>query len=121
PGMLGTLRDFEERWARPIATRPDSELAAELRAVVRPFILRRTKAEVLLDLPPKTEVERPCVLGVRQRRLYDALALALRKAVARDLRRRDGARARLSALTAILRLRQMACDPRLVDPDVPAW
>ncbi len=71
----------------------------------------------MVDLPPITEVERICVLGTKQKRLYDALALAVRQAVKKDIRKRGLARSRLSVLTAILRLRQMACDPRLVDPD----
>ena len=120
PGMLGAASDFDERFERPIAMRPDGPVAEHLRAVVRPFVLRRTKAEVLTDLPPKTEIDRACVLGVRQRRLYDALALTLREAVKRNIEKRGLARSQLSVLTAILRLRQMACDPRLVDPSVPA-
>ena len=120
PGMLGTAADFERRYERPIAMRPDGEVAHELRGVVRPFILRRTKREVLVDLPPKIEVLRACVFGLRQKQLYDALALAVREAVGKNLEKRGDARTHLSVLTAILRLRQMACDPRLVDPEVPA-
>jgi len=116
PGMLGTARDFDERYERPIGLRPDGAVAAELRAAVRPFILRRTKAQVLVDLPPKTEIERACVFGLRQKRAYDALSLAVREAVRTNTDRRKDARTRLAVLTAILRLRQMACDPRLVDP-----
>jgi superfamily II DNA or RNA helicase len=119
-GLLGDASDFDERFERAIAARPDGAVAEHLRAVVRPFVLRRTKAEVLTDLPPKTEVQRGCVFGVRQRRLYDALALTLRQAVKKNIEKRGLARSQLSVLTAILRLRQMACDPRLVDPTVPA-
>lgn len=120
PGLLGPASDFDERFERPIAARPDGAAADHLRAVVRPFILRRTKAEVLSDLPPKTEVDRACVFGVRQRRLYDALALTLRQAVKKNIEKRGFERSQLSVLTAILRLRQMACDPRLLDPAIPA-
>ena len=119
PGVLGTAASFDERYERPIGMRPDGAVAAELRATVRPFILRRTKAEVLVDLPPKTEIDRVCVFGLRQRRAYDALALAVREAVRRAPERREGARTQLAVLTALLRLRQMACDPRLVDPRCP--
>jgi SNF2 family DNA or RNA helicase len=73
---------------------------------------------VLTDLPPKTEVIRECVFGARQRRLYDALSIALHEAVGERERRRKDARTRLSVLTAMLRLRQLVCDPRLVDPSV---
>jgi superfamily II DNA or RNA helicase len=120
PGMLGSRAEFDERFATPIANAPSGVAAADLRALVRPFVLRRTKADVLLDLPPKTEVDRACVLGLRQKRLYDALALTLREAVKKDEGRRGHALSRLSVLTAILRLRQMACDPRLVDATVPS-
>ena len=120
PGMLGTAAEFEERFEKPITNEPRGAVAEQLRALVRPFILRRTKAEVLLDLPPKTEVVRTCVLGLRQKRLYDALAITLRASVKKAVEKRGVAQSRMSVLTAILRLRQMACDPRLVDPSIPA-
>ena len=120
PGMLGTAADFDRRYEVPIAARPDGAVAAELRAVVKPFVLRRRKEDVLVDLPPKIDVERACTFGRTQKRLYDALALSLRQAVSRRTEKRKGARTQLSVLTAILRLRQMACDPRLVEPDVAA-
>jgi superfamily II DNA or RNA helicase len=115
PGMLGTSADFDTRFEAPITNAPSGIAAEQLRALVRPFVLRRTKADVLLDLPPKTEIEHACVMGLRQKRLYDALALTLRAAVKKTEQRRLGM-SRISVLTAILRLRQMACDPRLVDP-----
>ena len=120
PGLLGSLSEWRDRFEHPIASRPDGAVAAELRALVRPFVLRRTKAEVLPELPPKTEIELACVFGLKQKRLYDALALTLREAVKKAIEKRGLARSRLSVLTAILRLRQMACDPRLVDASVPA-
>ena len=117
PGLLGPADDFDERFERPIALRPDGAVAEHLRAIVRPFLLRRTKGDVLSDLPPRTEIERKCALGIGQRRLYDALAIELRRAV----KKKDEPGASLSVLTAILRLRQMACDPRLVDPAADKW
>ncbi len=120
PGMLGTRPEFETRLETPIANAPTGPAREELRALVRPFILRRTKADVLPDLPPKTEIDRACLMGYRQKRLYDALALALRSAVKKDSDARGPWTPRVSVLTAILRLRQMACDPRLVDPSVLA-
>jgi SNF2 family DNA or RNA helicase len=119
PGLLGTLTSFDAHYERPIAMRPDGAVAAELRSLVGPFILRRTKRDVLRELPPKTEVERVCILGMQQRRAYDGLALAVRESVRTNMDRRGDARVQLSVLTAILRLRQMACDPRLVDPTAP--
>jgi len=115
PGILGTSRAFETRFERPVATDPRSPLAGELRAIVRPFLLRRTKDDVLRELPPKTEIDRVVTLARADKRMYDALAHSLRASLARDVERRGGL-ASLSVFTALTRLRQMACDPRLVDP-----
>ncbi len=115
PGILGTARAFETRFERPIATDRGSPLAGRLRAVMRPFLLRRTKAEVLRELPPKTEIDRIVTLSRADKRVYDALAHSVRASVAKDLRKRNGFSS-LSVFTALMRLRQMACDPRLVDP-----
>ena len=109
PGLLGSEQQFENAYEI-------GRLGAErVRTMIRPFVLRRRKEQVLHELPPKIEVERVCVLDDTQKRAYDALAIALRQTLRVDEQKRKLARARLSALTAILRLRQMACDPRLVD------
>jgi hypothetical protein len=115
PGILGTVRAFETRFERPIATDRSSPLAAELRAIVRPFLLRRTKGEVLRELPPKVETDRVVTLTSADKRMYDALAHTLRESVAKALEKRVGGIGSLSVFTALTRLRQMACDPRLVD------
>jgi hypothetical protein len=115
PGMLGTARSFETRFERPIASDRGSPLAGRLRSIVRPFLLRRTKNDVLPELPPKTEVDRIVSLGHHEKRMYDALAHSLRASVAKDIDKRKG-NASLSVFAALTRLRQMACDPRLVDP-----
>jgi superfamily II DNA or RNA helicase len=115
PGVLGTSAAFEKRFERPIASDRASPLSDELRAIMRPFLLRRTKDEVLRELPPKTEVDRVVTLRPSDKRMYDALAHTLRTSVARDIEKRDGVSG-LGVFTALMRLRQMACDPRLVDP-----
>jgi superfamily II DNA or RNA helicase len=120
PGILGTLRSFETRFERPIAADRQSPVATELRAIVRPFLLRRTKDDVLPDLPPKTEIDRIVTLHERDKRMYDALAHTLRASIASDIEKRGLAHTSLSVFTALTRLRQMACDPRLVDPNLSA-
>ena len=119
PGMLGSARAFESRYERPIEAKHSSPLAGELRAVLRPFLLRRTKADVLSDLPPKTEMDRVVSLSTPDKRLYDALAITLRDAVKADFQKRKGIPS-TSVFAALTRLRQMACDPRLVDARVDA-
>lgn len=116
PGILGTAYAFEKRFERPLATEPGSAVAGELRAVVRPFLLRRTKDEVLQELPPKTEIDRFVVLGAAEKRMYDALAHTLRESVRKKLEDRPADHRSLGVFAALTRLRQMACDPRLVDP-----
>ncbi|MDP9150000.1 MAG: SNF2 family helicase, partial [Myxococcota bacterium] len=119
PGILGTARSFETRFERPVAADPQSPVVAELRAVVRPFLLRRTKDDVLRELPPKTEMDRVVVLYDAEKRMYDALAHTLRESVARDIENRPQGASSLGIFTALTRLRQMACDPRLVDTTMP--
>jgi len=95
---------------------PVLDEAASLRARIRPFVLRRTKADVQRDLPPKIETDVAVELTVAQRRAYAALAAAIRSDLAPKLASGGIERNRMLVLTALLRLRQMACDPRLVDP-----
>jgi SNF2 family DNA or RNA helicase len=119
PGLLGSERGFELRFERPIAIDPKSPRAAELRATMRPFLLRRTKDQVLTDLPAKTEIERHVELAPADQKLYDALALTLREKIAQAMEKMPGA-SQLNIFTALTRLRQMACEPRLIDPRLPA-
>ncbi len=115
PGMLGTAKDFAARYETPISHDPRGPAAHRLRALVRPFLLRRTKRDVLHDLPPKQEIDQTVALTARQRRMYDALSAAVLSDVEKKIAEQGIARAGISILTALLRLRQMACDPRLVD------
>src|SRR5690606_14059082 len=87
-----------------------------LRERVRPFVLRRIKAEVQKDLPPKIETDVIVELTPAQRRSYAALAAATREDLGRRLAEGAPEQHPMLVLTALLRLRQMACDPRLVDP-----
>ncbi|MEZ4295413.1 MAG: SNF2-related protein [Polyangiaceae bacterium] len=119
-GMLGTERKFEERFERPIVQDRAGPAAAELRSRVRPFLLRRTKAQVLTELPPKEEIDAVCLPAPAQRTAYDALAAVLLRDVEGSIASMGLKRSGLIVLTALLRLRQMCCDPRLVDASRPA-
>jgi SNF2 family DNA or RNA helicase len=82
---------------------------------VRPFVLRRTKAQVARDLPPRTEQTITCELGAGERRLYDELRDHYRARLLSPSARLDTGRARMQVLEALLRLRQAACHPGLID------
>lgn len=114
PGLLSTERHFEERFASPIRM-GDAEAARRLRALVRPFMLRRTKPQVLDELPPREEITLRVTPTMDERAFYQALRS---RAIERlESVEREGGRARVQALAEIMRLRQSAVDPRLVDPE----
>ncbi|MFW5878496.1 MAG: DEAD/DEAH box helicase, partial [Myxococcota bacterium] len=111
PGLLGSREDFEARYSRPLA---DGEpgVAAHLRARIRPFVLRRTKAAVAPELPERTDLVLRCELAEEERLLYEAMRAAAREEVVERLAAGGGGV--LQALEALLRMRQAACHPGLV-------
>jgi len=113
PGLLGPLKRFEEKFARPI-DQGDSKTAARLRAVIHPFILRRTKIEVADDLPPKIESDKIIDLGSDQRALYTQVLREVRANVMGEVEKSGIAKSHLHILAGLTKLRQAACDPRLL-------
>jgi len=112
PGLLGGVSDFQERYASPIASgNPDA--AARLRAKIRPFVLRRTKRQVLPELPSRTDTVLHVELDETERSVYDAVRVATKKSVAEKLAQGGGGGV-LAALEALLRLRQASCHSGLV-------
>jgi SNF2 family DNA or RNA helicase len=113
PGMLGDLATFEERYARPI-DRGDAEAIRRLRGVIRPLVLRRTKTEVAKDLPARIVVEREVDLPVPQRALYQQVLGQVRANVFGEIDRVGIGKSQIMILAGLTRLRQAACDPRLL-------
>ncbi len=113
PGLLGPLPRFEERFGRPI-DQGDSKAAARLRAIIHPFILRRTKSEVVSDLPPKIEVDKLIDLAPDQKAIYLQVLREVRAQVMGEVDRQGVARSQLHILAGLTKLRQAACDPRLL-------
>ncbi|HNH49546.1 MAG TPA: SNF2-related protein, partial [Myxococcota bacterium] len=112
PGLLGSLADFRKRYQLPIEQGNDADARAALQRMVRPFILRRTKASVLTELPSRTEVNLQVELGPEEAALYEALR---RQALASLTQSRsEDPTWRLRVLAEITRLRQAACNARLV-------
>jgi superfamily II DNA or RNA helicase len=120
PGLLGSPSTFLDRFRRAIETYHDKATLAALSTLLTPFLLRRTRASVLEELPPREEITELIDLAPDERRKY----LALRRACELELTKKKKetkkgetpAQFRMSILAALLRLRQMACDARLVDP-----
>jgi SNF2 family DNA or RNA helicase len=112
PGLLGTWQRFRSRFATPIERYEDMERAAQLKALVAPFFLRRTKREVEAELPLRTEVLCSVELSPPERELYDAAVHEARRALGH--RSRHDSRRTVKILAELTRLRQLACHPRLV-------
>jgi superfamily II DNA or RNA helicase len=117
PGYLGDKAAFARQWRTPIEKRADAARAAVLARRVKPFLLRRTKAEVAAELPPKTEILESIVLEGRQRDLYDSIRLSMSAKVRKAIAARGLAKSHIVVLEALLRLRQACCDPALLKLD----
>lgn len=106
PGYLFSHRAFVEKLEKPIIKSKNEEAMEQLRRLVRPFLLRRLKRDVLKDLPPKIELVRRIVMGETERMTY----LSAVNAAKAELDASDG---KLKILAALTRLRQVCCDPSL--------
>jgi len=116
PGLLGSLESFKENFATPIESRGDEEAASLLRKLVYPFILRRTKAQVAPELPPRTERTLYVDLEPAQRKLYTRLRDRYRAELLGLIETRGMNDARMKILEGLLRLRQVCIHPGLVEP-----
>ena len=114
PGFLGDARSFNARWRKPIEENGETLRARLLAQRVRPFILRRRKQDVAAELPPRTEVLQRVELQGKQRELYEAVRTTADKQVRRVLERQSFDGAQITILDALLKLRQVCCDPHLV-------
>jgi superfamily II DNA or RNA helicase len=117
PGFLGDSRRFAQLYRTPIEKRGDDARRAHLARRIRPFILRRTKDMVARELPPKTEIEQTVELAGAQRDLYETVRAAMHERVREALAKQGLARSHIVVLDALLKLRQVCCDPRLVRSD----
>ncbi|HKP85304.1 MAG TPA: DEAD/DEAH box helicase [Blastocatellia bacterium] len=113
PGLLGAASVF--KLAGTAARNPDEETRALLAKALRPFILRRTKEQVARDLPPKLEQTIYCEMEPVQRKLYDELRDHYRRSLLGLVESRGMQRSKIQILEALLRLRQAACHPGLID------
>jgi superfamily II DNA or RNA helicase len=128
PGLLGSAEQFNLRFGNLIERGDDVQVKAQasrrLRRLLQPFLLRRTKTEVLTDLPPRTEIVHEVVPGAKERALLEALRQQAEESVAQAVAinanaggSREGQN-QFHVLAALTKLRRAACDPRLVAPEL---
>jgi hypothetical protein len=119
PGYLGAASEFRERYETPLTREPVAapRPLSRLRQRVRPFFLRRTKEEVLPELPPKLEHATLCELTDEQREVYRAVLAQGRRDVFDRAGKQGAGRDRIAMLTTLLRLRQVCCHLDLLPRD----
>ncbi len=119
PGFLGTEDVFNKRFRTPIEKDGDLERNAVLKQRVAPLILRRTKDQVAKELPPKTELVHLIELNTGQKDLYETVRATMDKRVRDAIAARGIGQSQIVFLDALLKLRQICCDPRLLPEDYP--
>jgi superfamily II DNA or RNA helicase len=115
PGFLGSRQDFTRRWRTPIEKGGDKARRELLARRIRPFMLRRRKDEVAKELPPKSTIVRTIELDGAQRDLYETVRSAMQEKIRAVITQKGLARSHIVVLDALLKLRQVCCDPRLVN------
>jgi superfamily II DNA or RNA helicase len=114
PGLLGDQATFRRTFRTPIEKHGDRAAQAFLSRRLKPFMLRRTKEEVATELPPKTEIVEHVRLEGAQRDLYETVRVLMHAKVRAEIDRKGLARSHIVFLDALLKLRQICCDPRLL-------
>jgi SNF2 family DNA or RNA helicase len=113
PGYLYGYARFRQKFELPVVKNEDEGAREQLRRLISPFIMRRLKAEVLSELPPKVSTVVPVRLEGEQRNIYDAtLSLGLRQLRSETADAKTG-EAKLRIFALLTRLRQLCCDPSL--------
>jgi SNF2 family DNA or RNA helicase len=114
PGFLGSQTRFKELFRTPIEKQGNPDRMNQLRARITPFMLRRTKALVASELPPKVETVMRVELAGQQADLYETIRLGMEKSVREALSTKGLAKSQIAILDALLKLRQVCCDPKLL-------
>ena len=117
PGFLGSEEAFNKRFRQPIEKDGDEERNSVLKTRVAPLILRRTKDQVAKELPPKTELVHLVELNTAQKDLYETVRATMDKRVREAIAARGIEQSQIVFLDALLKLRQICCDPRLLPDD----
>lgn len=114
PGLLGDRKRFQALFRTPIEKHGDAGAQTRLNRRLRPFLLRRTKEQVAAELPPKTEILERVDLPAPQQALYETVRCSMDARVREAISTKGLAASRITVLDALLKLRQVCCDPALV-------
>ncbi|MBQ4833332.1 DEAD/DEAH box helicase [Pseudoalteromonas sp. MMG010] len=115
PSLLGSQAYFKQHFQTPIEKEADSERAEQLKSLIMPFILRRTKAQVAQELPEKTELVKEFEFEPKQKELYLSITNALEEKLVGLFAEQGTQKSKLAFLEALLKLRQICCHPKLID------
>ena len=116
PGLLGSIEQYHQQFALPIERDHNRDVRQQLKRLVQPFLLRRTKTQVLSELPPRIEVTVPVTLPEEETLLYEAARHRAVESLS-EAKAADGKGQHLKILAEIMRLRRACCHPSLLLPD----
>lgn len=117
PGLLGNQSLFYTEFVIPIEKKKDEEKASKLQALIKPFVLRRTKTQVATELPPKTENLFYCQMSEEQKEYYEEIKSEYRNELLLNLENGGFKKSQVQVLQGLTKLRQIANHPRMIDED----
>lgn len=117
PGFLGTQKQFRQCFQNPIEKHQDEDCRAALVRRLQPFVLRRNKNQVAKELPEKTEMTQLVDLVGFQRDLYESIRMTTERSVREAIAKQGLGKSQWIFLEALLKLRQVCCDPRLIEKE----
>ncbi|NJN26529.1 MAG: DEAD/DEAH box helicase [Cyclobacteriaceae bacterium] len=117
PGLLGNAKAFKDNFSTPIDKDGDKERAEELRKMIKPFMIRRTKEQVATELPPKTEEILYCHMEKAQQSVYDAFKHKYRDLLLGKIDEDGLEKSKIYVLEGLMKLRQICDSPKLLPGD----
>ncbi|WP_428330455.1 DEAD/DEAH box helicase [Mucilaginibacter sp.] len=117
PGLLGAQQFFQNEFVTPIEKKKDEDKARKLQALIKPFVLRRTKEQVATELPPKTENLFYCQMSEEQSAVYEKVKSEYRNELLKSLEDGTFAKTQIQVLQGLIKLRQIANHPIMIDKD----
>ena len=117
PGLLGIQHYFQNEFVTPIEKKKDEDKARKLQALIKPFVLRRTKEQVATELPPKTETLFYCQMSDEQASVYEEVKSEYRNELLKSLEDGTYAKTQIQVLQGLIKLRQIANHPSMIDSE----